>query len=659
MNTNTLYTKAFEYAVHGYSIMPLRRQDKLPLLSAWKQYQTVAATEEQIEKWWQQYPEANVGIITGKVSGIIVIDIDVYKKGAVSIDKFPETYTVKTGRGGYHLYYIYQAGFTISANAYPHLPGVDIRSDGGYVVAPPSKTTGVYEVIKDVPLVPFPSELFSTKVKRTLSQTVGVKSGSRNDSITSFIGRLLQTAKVSDWNTEVWSAVQTANATYKPPLSDDELLATFASICKKEKARRKSLVVSPYQIDGTTIEIPLRKNSNGMPYKDMANVLAVLETHPQYKDAIKYNTFRQEIEYRGKTLEDGDLVQIQYFMQKEMQLASIAANAIQAAVQHYAMQHQYDEATQWVQSLVWDKKPRLCSWLHITTGCEDTAYHTAVGAQWFRGLVQRITSPGCVFDYVLVLVGAQGIGKTSVFRILGGQWYKNYTGSMDNKDFFLALRGAVIVDLDEGASLYKSEAIKIKSMISNTHDEYREPYGRIMKKYPRRFVFSMSTNDTEPFRDVTGNRRYWPVDVKQRINFAWLEENRHQLYAEAYHYIKNGVPLPEVDIQEAQNTQEAHLPGDAWTPIVFDVLQKNPLYCNGDILYNISIADLFSQMFKEQNLVHLSRGHEMRIATILKKEVGMESRREMIDGERKVLYYLTPARAEELQKNPLLPKVAF
>lgn len=652
-----LFNKAFAYLVRGYSVMPVQK-DKKPFLGSWKEYQNRLPTEDEVIKWWEKYKDANIGIITGKISGLSIVDID---NKDIDISRFPETLTVQTGNGGYHLYYQYQEGLSISANAYAQFPGVDIRSDGGFVVAPPSVTSyqkqgkksgGEYTIIKNVEIAPFPIKLFpSKKPRKGLSALMGVTTGGRNDSIASFAGKLLHSAPEREWESEVWPAVERANKTYAPPLGQAELRTTFDSIMKKEIERRASMILSPIQMtNGEEIIIPIRKNSNGNAYKDMANVLAVLAHHPYYKGTLKYNEFRQEIEYNKHPLEESDLVKIQYFMQTEAQLHGINKEAVYSAISHYANENRYDEAQEWLKALVWDKVPRLADWLRNATGVPNDAYHQGVGAQWFQGMVRRILNPGCIFDYVLVLVGAQGIGKTSLFRIIGGPWYKSYTGAMDNKDFYLALRGAMIVDLDEGAALYRSEAIKIKSIITETHDEYRAPYDRVMKKYPRRFVFSMSTNDTEPFRDVTGNRRYWAVDGTEQINFKWLEENRDQLFAEACHCHMNNIALPDVPFDIAKEQQELHLSEDTWTDLVMSEIKKSAEYCEGSKEYSTTVGEVFENIFGKDKLDRLGKSQEMRITTIFKREAGLDKQRHMLNGNRVVKWVLTKDKQAKLQQ---------
>ena len=653
----TISQQAFAYHVKGYNVLPVGA-DKRPAISSWKQWQTEQQSPDLVMEWFSDDTKQNVAIITGKISGITVVDIDT-KGGQPQADamraRFPLTRTIKTPSGGYHLYYKYAEGFTVSANAYPDLPNVDIRSDSGYVVAPPSHTDkGEYEVIVDMEPIDFPAHLFpKKKPRKTLTEMTTASRGNRDDTLTSFAGKLLQATNEGEWYTEVLPAVERANKTYTPPLSDADVRKVFNSIVKKEKDRRANLILSPIQIDGRKVgDMKIRKNGNGQAYKDMANVVAVLEAHPFYKDTIRYNEFRQEIEYNGKTMEDADIVKIQYFMQVETGLQGISKEAVYSAIVHYAQKNKYDEAIDWLKSLKWDGVPRLNEWLHTATNVENNAYHRGIGAQWFMGMVRRIMLPGCVFDYMLVLTGDQGLGKTSLFRIIGGPFYKSYTGAIDNKDFYLALRGAIIIDLDEGATLYRSEAIKIKSVITDTHDEFRAPYDRIMKKYPRRFVFSMSTNDTEPFRDITGNRRYWAIDIKQGVNFKWLEENRDQLFAETYHYFITNTPIPEVPYEEALAIQEAHLPDDTWTDMVAQEVKKDWLYVTGSPEFSTTILDVYSKVFPDENLARLGRAQEMRVASIFKKELGLEKIQKMIDGERKMRWYITKKKQKELQAKP-------
>ena len=133
---NIDYAMAYHRA--GLSIIPCKK-DKKPLLTSWKVYQERVPTEEEVRGWWEKWPNANIGLITGKISGITVLDLDGPEGINTASIEIPSEYfdtpTVHTPGGGMHLWYKYKEGM---GNATRILPGIDIRGDGGYVIVPPS-----------------------------------------------------------------------------------------------------------------------------------------------------------------------------------------------------------------------------------------------------------------------------------------------------------------------------------------------------------------------------------------------------------------------------------------------------------------------------------------------------------------------------------------
>jgi hypothetical protein len=136
MNNNFLQA-ALDYARRDFSVIPIR-PDKKPFIK-WESYQKIKATPEEIRSWWSKWPKAMIGIVTGEISGIFVVDCDnedAYQKIQELLPDSFITCIAKTPRG-YHLYLIYPKGQTIG-NATGILPGTDIRGEGGYCIAPPS-----------------------------------------------------------------------------------------------------------------------------------------------------------------------------------------------------------------------------------------------------------------------------------------------------------------------------------------------------------------------------------------------------------------------------------------------------------------------------------------------------------------------------------------
>src|SRR5262245_34029119 len=136
---NPMLAAALRYAQRGWSVIPIQPRGKRTLLEEWKPHQTRRATEEEIRGWWQRWPSANVGIVTGAISDLVVLDIDgdPGKEWAKSVPEIVsiETPVVQTGKG-FHFYLKHSGGKI--PNFVGKLPGVDLRGDGGLVVVPPS-----------------------------------------------------------------------------------------------------------------------------------------------------------------------------------------------------------------------------------------------------------------------------------------------------------------------------------------------------------------------------------------------------------------------------------------------------------------------------------------------------------------------------------------
>jgi len=241
---NKMLEQALEYHAQGFSVIPDGR-NKQPLVS-WKIYQEKRATPEQIKEWFKQFPDMNVGIVTGKISNLIVVDVE---KGG-DITKFPQTATVKTGGDGWHLYYRYPNRHI--GNSVKKIGDlVDIRADGGQVMAPPSihPSGKAYKWIipLELGIAEMPDELLQkltapTPTTPSLLSTItdeSVPEGMRNDSATKFIGRLLHHLPLDLWEMVGWTALKNWNSSKtSSPLPESELRNTFNSISQKEQQRR-------------------------------------------------------------------------------------------------------------------------------------------------------------------------------------------------------------------------------------------------------------------------------------------------------------------------------------------------------------------------------------------------------------------------------------
>lgn len=268
--------EARRYTSLGFSIMPLgaitrdlsgKKNIEYPK-DGWKKYQEVIASPGEITSWNCK----NIGIVTGKVSGLLVLDADSYKenfnKELLKSFNLPVTPVQKTASGGEQYFFKLPKGTTIKNDVCigTKESGIDIRGDGGMVIAPPSTTSyGEYTWLvdpSDTPLADIPPKLLElltkdsaneTRAKKTLPELVGLKEGEgRNNAMASFIGKLLITVPIDNWNAEIWPMAQEINRTYLPPLQEGELRGVYESITKIE--RKKRLMLNNKGVETETIQ---------------------------------------------------------------------------------------------------------------------------------------------------------------------------------------------------------------------------------------------------------------------------------------------------------------------------------------------------------------------------------------------------------------------
>jgi len=286
-------------------------------------------------------------------------------------------------------------------------------------------------------------------------------------------------------------------------------------------------------------------------------------------DIIAYNIFEDKIffineppwrtmkEFSPGEFVDADIMDIRMWLERKG--FNLKKNDIYDLIINIARRNTINPPRNYFESLVWDKTPRLGTWLKTYLGAhkEPEQYLSAVGTKWMVGAVNRIYEPGCQMDYCLIFEGLQGLGKSTLFRVLaefgGKSYFTDMPVNFTDKDTLLGCQGKIIIEMAELTALRKGDMNEAKHWITRWVDHYRPPYGRGVVERKRMFVVAGTDNPTGMgmFADPTGNRRFWPVECAgSRIDIEEIRAVREQLWAEAVHLYKSGVRPKLTDEEE-------------------------------------------------------------------------------------------------------------
>ena len=649
-NNNIFLDAAIEYASKGLAVFPVKSKDKTPLTK--NGVKNATTNFDQIEKWWTKHPNANIGIACGQVSdGLVVIDLDEKANGVSGLDsinewerehgEFPETVRALTGGGGVHLFYRING---TAGNRVNILDGVDIRSDNGYIVAPPSihKSGNRYEWEYD------PSEYEIAEANDSVMELISgddksaadkfvmpdkVAKGKRNDTIYK-LACSLQSRGLPD-SVILTTCRATNDETCEPPLSDEEVVKSVESALKHNKG------ISAPVVANTGINLIYDTDRDGNPKirQCAENVARVILNDPAIANKIKEDTFGHRLMYLGQldwrqhgdTLgewsdKDDSALRSYLHMKYKLRNKSDYEDGFNMAL----FENSYNPLTGYLDALKWDGVPRIDDCLNYMLGATKSDYNIAVFKLFMQGAVRRAYDPGCKFDNMIVLIGKQGDGKSTFFRFLAcvEEWYSDNFNFRDtkNKATIEQMGGKWILEMGEMDVMKKDTVTsnELKAFISSVADEYRVPYERRSQRRPRQCIFCGTSNDKNFLKDRTGNRRYWPIDchateeTKARIfDYKTARPYFQQVVAEAVAYYKQHpdeeLKLPDHIQKLAEREQNEHLEEDVWVQIIDD-------YLDSEFVGRVNAAFLYEKALGK-NAADMRKGEAGRILTIMRNDI--------------------------------------
>lgn len=324
-------------------------------------------------------------------------------------------------------------------------------------------------------------------------------------------------------------------------------------------------------------------------------VADILEKSEAWEGVIAFNRFRERIEKRAtppfshsrtKEWSDVDTGETTLWLAENAGL-TVPVARLESIIQVIAHRNGYNPAQDRLNEFAkgWDKTPRLNRWLIDYLGAEEeagnAAYLRELGERWLIGVCARVMQPGCKRDDVLTLVGPQGAGKSRAARAIADSIlpdsFTDSLGNLGSDEARLNIRGKIIAELGELSAVARSELEAVKCFVSASTDSFREKYERHTTEHPRTVSFIATTNEDCGFlTDPSGNRRWWPVTVKQGLKINRLTEDLPQLLGEAVTRYQDGEQWHVFDqeaLQQAEAVRRDHHEMDVWEESVLRVMR--------------------------------------------------------------------------------------
>lgn len=333
--------------------------------------------------------------------------------------------------------------------------------------------------------------------------------------------------------------------------------------------------LSPEEIEKQSAELleernwrqDLDRNEKGRPRTTLKNLDLILTDVNE--NVFIEDLFASRTMYGAKTpwggkdrhyIQDIDLIRVKRWLASTEFGIEPPTAAILEATSLLADRCQVHPVRAYLESLVWDKIPRINGW--IKKYCNAHAaepYLSEVSRKFLLAMVKRVFEPGCQWDYVPVLEGNQGEKKSSVARAIAtDRWFADNLPDLRDKDAMLNLQGKWLVELGELADVKRHDYNLVKAYLVRRVDMVRPHYGRLKTDVPRQSVFIGTINEGQYLKDPTGNRRYWPIKVGRCDDVA-LTKVRDQLFAEAMYVYRTTNEIlmlgPQAEAQ-ARDAQE-------------------------------------------------------------------------------------------------------
>lgn len=340
-----------------------------------------------------------------------------------------------------------------------------------------------------------------------------------------------------------------------PGKIDDLLVGEWRDDPKKHFAALKriapsELVQSPSSlIQRYSLAFKQDAKGNKVVHQHSSNITKLMKEHPAFPPVWRNLDTNELMIKDAEARPDHSEMEIANYFQHHLGMDKVRKADIIQVMQYLGRENERSPFLDWVKNIKWDGVPRLDTWMIDYWKIKDNPFTREVSNKWLIGACARMAEPGTKIDWMMIVVGKQGTGKTSMPNVVFKGHYNPLSGDHSDKDLYLNLHRHLCTGFDELDSFNKRDAGFLKSMISKPSDSFRPPYGALVEVHKRRFTLYGCGNRYEFLQnDPSGYRRYPILEANELLDFKGLEAVVPQLWAEAWErYRAGGVKYWEVE----------------------------------------------------------------------------------------------------------------
>ena len=644
-NISRMCSAALDYAARGWEVFPAPPGEKKSCKAAkysggikWGK----TTDPKTVNKDFRKFPDANIGVATGVASGIFVIEADTPEghdvDGLASIKALeaehgalPDTLMAISPSGSVHRYFNHPGAQIKVWNSDGKIaPGVDIRGDGGMVIAPPSikPNVGIYKwlnegwAIADAPtwLIEAVSKpVGKEKVSKPSCDTGSEKNvygqyaeAHGSDDLEADPEKIAEALAVipnndvswEEWNRVVMAAYRATNGSAVAFAAIDKWSANASKYNAENTARKWDALRNcpPINIGAGTIFMMAKEarqkaiavptwreqRKGGEPVPSMHNARLAITAlgiechfdtfHNKMLFGFKDDRVRHSVEHISGEVTDNGIIRLRQLMSDTFGIDFTDKHSRDAVIS-LALDHCFDPVVDMLEEAesCWDGVKRLDRMAADYFSCEDTPLNAACLRKVMIAAVARARIPGIKFDAVLVLESDEGFNKSTAWNVLAGD--ENFSDEKiigkDSREVQEQLAEIWIHENADLAGMKKAEVETVKAFASRRKDIARPAYGHFTKKQDRHSIEVGTTNADTYLQSQTGNRRFWPMKVLKTIDIEKLKRDRLLLWGEAAHYQSRGesLVLGQDLWDKAGEEQEKRRVVDPWEMILREIPQ--------------------------------------------------------------------------------------